>query len=112
MKNHTCFSSLIALILSLSSFQTKAQHLDLFNDPHLDSTLIKQFGIKSLIVYSDYAEEGFEESNFSITSKWKEIAFNEKVVLAVIIVAIFLMGLYPQPVFELTKDVVKVIGLK
>lgn len=41
----------------------------------------------------------------TVTSAVKEIALNEKVVLAVIIVAIFLMGLYPQPVFNLTSDV-------
>lgn len=77
MKNRKPLISLITLVLITSSFNLSAQHLDLFNDISLDSALIKQFGIKSLIVYSDYAEEGLEESSFSITSKWKEIAFND-----------------------------------
>ncbi len=46
----------------------------------------------------------YGETN-ALTSGIKEIAWNEKAVLVVIIVAIFLMGLYPQPVFELTKGV-------
>lgn len=45
----------------------------------------------------------YGETN-ALTASIKEIAWNEKVVLAIIIVAIFLMGLYPQPVFELTHD--------
>lgn len=45
----------------------------------------------------------YGETN-SLTAGIKEIAWNEKVVLAVVVVAIFLMGLYPQPVFELTKE--------
>jgi NADH-quinone oxidoreductase subunit M len=41
----------------------------------------------------------------TVTENIKEIGFYEKAALAVIIVAIFLMGLYPQPVLDLTKDV-------
>jgi NADH-quinone oxidoreductase subunit M len=48
----------------------------------------------------------------TITATVKEIALNEKLVLAVIVVAIFLAGLYPQPMFDLTKDVVKFIAGK
>jgi NADH-quinone oxidoreductase subunit M len=46
----------------------------------------------------------YGETN-TITAAIKEIALHEKVALAIIIVAIFLMGLYPQPVFDLTGDV-------
>lgn len=78
MKNQKSLYTLITFLLCISSFQASGQDLNLFNDINLDSTLIKEFGIKSLIVYSDYAEDGLEESSFSITSKWKEISFNEE----------------------------------
>ena len=45
----------------------------------------------------------YGETN-SLTAGIKEISWNEKAVLAVVVVAIFLVGLYPQPVFELTKE--------
>jgi NADH-quinone oxidoreductase subunit M len=45
----------------------------------------------------------------AITATVKEIALNEKIILAVIVVAIFLAGLYPQPMFDLTKGAVKLI---
>lgn len=75
---HKPLITLITCLLYLNSFQTSAQDLNLFNDVDIDSSLIKKFGIKSLIIYSDYAEDGLEESSFSITSKWKEISFNEQ----------------------------------
>jgi NADH-quinone oxidoreductase subunit M len=40
-----------------------------------------------------------------LTAGVKEITWNEKAALAVVVVAIFLVGLYPQPIFELTKEV-------
>jgi NADH-quinone oxidoreductase subunit M len=42
----------------------------------------------------------------SITATVEEISWNEKIILSVIVVAIFLTGIYPQPMFELTKNVV------
>lgn len=45
----------------------------------------------------------YGETN-SLTAGIKEIAWNEKAILAVVLVAIFLVGLYPQPFFELTKE--------
>jgi NADH-quinone oxidoreductase subunit M len=44
-----------------------------------------------------------------LTATVKEIALNEKIILAVIVVAIFLMGIFPQPMFDLTRDVVMLI---
>ena len=40
----------------------------------------------------------------ALTVTTKEIAFSEKAILAVIIVAIFLVGLFPQPLLQLTND--------
>ena len=68
--------SLITFLLWTSSFQASAQNIDQFNEISIDSTLIKKFGIKSLTVYGDAAENGLEKSSYSITNKWKEIAFN------------------------------------
>jgi NADH-quinone oxidoreductase subunit M len=42
----------------------------------------------------------------AITATVEEISWNEKIILSVIVVAIFLTGIYPQPMFELTKNVV------
>ncbi len=42
----------------------------------------------------------------SLTASFREISLNEKLILSVVLVAIFLVGLYPQPMFELTKDTV------
>jgi NADH:ubiquinone oxidoreductase subunit 4 (subunit M) len=42
----------------------------------------------------------------------KEISWNEKIILSVIVVAIFMVGVYPQPFFELTKDSVAAIFTK
>lgn len=44
----------------------------------------------------------YGETN-SITESMKEISWNEKLVLMVIVIMIFLTGVFPQPMFELTK---------
>jgi NADH-quinone oxidoreductase subunit M len=50
----------------------------------------------------------YGETN-SYTATVKEITLSEKIILAVIVVAIFLMGIFPQPMFDLTKDAVMLI---
>ncbi len=50
----------------------------------------------------------YGETN-SLTATIKEIAWNEKIILGVLVVAIFLIGLFPQPMFNLTKDAVTMI---
>lgn len=47
----------------------------------------------------------YGEAN-SITGTMQEISLNEKLILAVLVVLIFLFGVYPQPLFDLTKDTV------
>jgi NADH-quinone oxidoreductase subunit M len=50
----------------------------------------------------------YGETN-SITALVKEITWEQKIILSVIVVAIFMMGVFPQPMFNLTKDAVTLI---
>ncbi|MBK7309038.1 MAG: NADH-quinone oxidoreductase subunit M [Chitinophagaceae bacterium] len=50
----------------------------------------------------------YGETN-SITEKIQEISLSQKLVLAFLVVLIFLFGVYPQPLFDLTKDSVAAI---
>ena len=50
----------------------------------------------------------YGETN-AVTESIKDISLNQKIVLAVIVVFIFVLGVFPQPVFDLTKDSVTVI---
>jgi len=43
------------------------------------------------------------------TALMKDISINEKLILGIIVVVIFIAGIYPQPFFELTKDSVAAI---
>jgi NADH-quinone oxidoreductase subunit M len=45
----------------------------------------------------------------SVTAVTKEISFNEKASLVIIIAAIFIIGLYPQPLLHLTQDSVSLL---
>ncbi len=47
-----------------------------------------------------------------VTSTMKEISLYEKIILSVIVVAIFMAGVYPQPFFDLTKDTIATILTK
>jgi NADH-quinone oxidoreductase subunit M len=48
----------------------------------------------------------------TITNNMIEISWNEKIILSVIVTAIFITGIYPQPFFDLTKDTVTVISTR
>ena len=50
----------------------------------------------------------YGEAN-TLTSVMRDISLNEKLILSVIVVAIFVAGVYPQPFFDLTKDTVTAI---
>lgn len=50
----------------------------------------------------------YGEAN-AITGNMLEITWNQKLILAVLVVFIFLFGIYPQPIFELTKDTIATI---
>ncbi len=47
----------------------------------------------------------YGEANI-VTEKIQDISLNQKLVLAVLVVLIFFFGVYPQPLFDLTKDTV------
>ena len=47
----------------------------------------------------------YGEAN-TITEKMQEISLNQKLILSVLVVFIFLFGVFPQPLFDLTKDTV------
>jgi len=47
-----------------------------------------------------------------ITEKVQEISFNAKLILAVLVIFIFLFGVFPQPIIDLTKDTVSSVLLK
>ena len=47
----------------------------------------------------------YGEAN-SITGNMQDISFNQKFILSVLVVFIFVFGVYPQPILDLTKDTV------
>ncbi len=53
----------------------------------------------------------YGEAN-SITGNMQDISTGQKFILAVLVVLIFIFGVYPQPVLDLTKDTVAVILTK
>lgn len=53
----------------------------------------------------------YGETN-SITGNMQDISLNQKLVLAVLVVFIFLLGVYPQPVLDITKDTVTALLTK
>lgn len=53
----------------------------------------------------------YGEANF-ITGNMQDISLNQKLVMAVLVVFIFLFGIYPQPVLDLTKDTVTALLTK
>jgi NADH-quinone oxidoreductase subunit M len=54
----------------------------------------------------------FYGASNTLTASAKDITLNEKLILSIIVVAIFLVGVYPQPFFDLTKSAVSVITTK
>ncbi|MGC4102275.1 complex I subunit 4 family protein [Ferruginibacter sp.] len=50
----------------------------------------------------------YGETN-AVTENVKEIAWNEKIILGVIVLVIFIVGVFPQPILNLTKDMGLVI---
>ena len=48
----------------------------------------------------------------ALTASMKEILWNEKMVLGLIVIVIFIAGIYPQPFFNLTRDTVVAISTR
>lgn len=62
--------------------------------------------ILSAVYTLNMIQKIFYGSTNTITEKVKDISWNEKLVLAIIICIIFIIGVYPQPLIDLTKDAV------
>ncbi|HRF27296.1 MAG TPA: NADH-quinone oxidoreductase subunit M, partial [Ferruginibacter sp.] len=53
----------------------------------------------------------YGETN-TVTSTVGDISWNEKLTLAVIVLIIFITGVYPQPLIDLTRDALPMIVTK
>ena len=77
---------------------------------------IPQLQVLSIILAAVYTlnmvQKVFYGEANALTAAMKEISLNEKMILSVVVVAIFLVGVYPQPFFDLTKDTVSAIITK
>lgn len=70
-------------------------------------------GIILAAVYTlNMIQKVFYGNTNSVTEAVKEISLNEKFILALIVCMIFIIGIYPQPVIELTKDAVTTLVSK
>jgi NADH-quinone oxidoreductase subunit M len=68
---------------------------------------IAGIGIILAAIYTlNMIQKVFYGNTVSIVESVKEISWNEKFILAVIVCVIFFIGIYPQPVIDLTKDAV------
>lgn len=47
----------------------------------------------------------------AITASIKDIALHEKIILAAVVVAIFITGVYPQPILDITKQVAAAVSI-
>jgi NADH-quinone oxidoreductase subunit M len=48
----------------------------------------------------------------TLTEKFIEIRFNEKLVLCILVVFVFVLGIYPKPLFDLVKESVEYFSLR
>ena len=62
--------------------------------------------ILSAVYTLNMIQKIFYGSTNTVTEQVKDISWNEKLVLAIIICIIFIIGVYPQPLIDLTKDAV------
>lgn len=68
--------------------------------------------ILSAIYTLNMIQRVFFGNTNALTEKAKDIKFNEKLVLAAIVLLIVVMGVYPKPMLNLTKDTVDMIITK
>jgi NADH-quinone oxidoreductase subunit M len=68
--------------------------------------------ILSAIYMLNMIQKVFYGNTSALTANGKDISLNEKLILVVVVVAILIVGIYPQPVFELTKTTVETILAK
>jgi len=68
--------------------------------------------ILSAIYMLNMIQKVFYGNTNALTGNAQDIRMNEKIVLAVIVVLILVVGIYPQPIFELAKGTVETILAK
>ena len=74
------------------------------------ATAIAGISIILAAVYTlNMVQKVFYGETNAITAGMKDISFQQKMVLSVVVVLIFAAGLYPQPFLDLTKDTVTAI---
>ncbi len=70
-------------------------------------TAIAGIGIILAAVYTlNMIQKVFYGDTNAVTATMKDISLNEKIILSVVVCLIFLIGIYPQPIIDLTKDAV------
>jgi NADH-quinone oxidoreductase subunit M len=62
--------------------------------------------ILSAVYTLNMIQKVFYGSVNSLTTDVKDVSWNEKLVLIIIVGIIFFVGIYPQPLIELTKEAV------
>jgi NADH-quinone oxidoreductase subunit M len=68
--------------------------------------------ILSAVYTLNMIQKVFYGNTNALTAKARDIQLNEKIILAVIVVAILVIGVYPKPMLELTKESVDMILTK
>jgi NADH-quinone oxidoreductase subunit M len=68
--------------------------------------------ILSAIYTLNMIQKVFFGNTSSLTANARDIRFNEKFVLAVLLIGIVVMGVYPKPMIEATKHAVDAIYSK
>ncbi len=68
--------------------------------------------ILSAVYMLNMIQKIFYGNTNALTAKAVDIRTNERIILAVIVVLIVIIGVYPQPVFELTKNTVEAVVTK
>ncbi|HZE84169.1 MAG TPA: NADH-quinone oxidoreductase subunit M [Puia sp.] len=68
--------------------------------------------ILSAVYTLNMIQKVFFGNTNKLTEKAKDIRLNEKLILALIVVLIVIIGIYPKPVLDLTKDTVETIITK
>jgi len=70
-------------------------------------------GIILAAVYTlNMVQKVFYGNSNSVAESVKDISWNEKFILSAIVCLIFIIGVYPQPLIDLTKDAVSVLLMK
>ena len=70
-------------------------------------------GIILAAIYTlNMIQKVFYGNSNTIVDTVKDISWNEKLILGIIVCLVFIVGIYPQPVIDLTKDAVTVLMAK